>query len=209
MFPEQIHQILKEKLNFTTEDIDKLAKFHDLLLENNKSYNFISKSTEKDIWHRHIYDSAQLVKFINFKVNSSLVDLGSGGGFPGLVLSIFNKNKNFHVKLYEKSSVKSDFLENVINKLDLTALCCGSIAKDEIIEAEYLVSRAFKKLPEIMRISRENINKNHKLIILKGKNAQEEINKLPEMEKHRYTLYNSMTEENSKIIVAEIDKKLK
>ena len=58
-----------------------------------------------------------------------------------------------------------------------------------------------------MRISRENINKNHKLIILKGKNAQEEINKLPEMEKHRYTLHNSMTEENSKIIVAEIDKK--
>ncbi len=121
MFPEQIHQILKEKLNFTTEDIDKLAKFHDLLLENNKSYNFISKSTEKDIWHRHIYDSAQLVKFIDFKDEFSLSDLGTGAGFPGIVLAIFNKNPKFHVKLYEKSRVKTKFLISICDKLKIKA----------------------------------------------------------------------------------------
>lgn len=206
MLLEQIKQILIDNLNFSKDQVEKLVKFHDLLLNSNKSYNFISKSTENDIWHRHILDSAQLVKYINFNEQSSLVDLGSGGGFPGIVISIFNQNMDFHVKLYEKSSVKSDFLEDVINKLELGAICCGSIEKGEIIDTDYLVSRAFKKLPEIMRISRENVRKNHKVIILKGKSAQDEINKLPEMEKHRYNLYKSITDEKSKIIVAEIDK---
>ena len=78
----------------------------------NKKHNFISKSTEVDIWHRHILDSAQLVKFIDFS-KGSLSDLGSGAGFPGMVLAIFNENKNFHVKLYDKSPVKRAFLEKI------------------------------------------------------------------------------------------------
>ena len=61
---------------------------------------------------------------------------------------------------------------------------------------------------KIGKIARENINKSHKIIILKGKSAQEEINKLPEMEKHRYSLHSSMTEEKSKIIVVEVDKNI-
>ena len=58
---------------------------------------------------RHILDSAQLVKFIDFK-SGSLADLGTGAGFPGVVIAIFNENKDFHVKLYEKSPVKRNFL---------------------------------------------------------------------------------------------------
>ncbi len=206
--PDQIRDTLIKKLNFNAENIEKLKIYHELILKGNQKYNFISKSTEKDIWHRHILDSAQIVRFIDFSKRSNLVDLGSGAGFPGIVISVFNQNENFHVKLYEKSSVKSDFLEDVINKLKLNAICCGSIQDDEIIDADYLVSRAYKKLPKIMDISRENINKSHKIIILKGKSAQEEINKLPEMEKHRYSLHSSMTEEKSKIIVVEVDKNI-
>ena len=91
--------ILKTELKYNDDDLRRINKFVKYLLFFNKKYNLISKSSEIDIWTRHILDSAQLVKFIDFDDNSSLSDLGSGGGFPGIILSIFNKNSKFHVKM--------------------------------------------------------------------------------------------------------------
>ena len=105
----EVINILKNSLSFSDHSIEKLKKFTNLVLKENQNYNLIAKSTENQIWHRHILDSAQLVKFIDFNV-SSMADLGTGAGFPGLVVEIFNKNKAFHVKLYEKSPVKRRFL---------------------------------------------------------------------------------------------------
>ena len=105
MQEQEVIKILQEELRFTDQSIDKLKMFETELLKANKKHNLISKSNENCIWSRHILDSAQLVKFINFN-QGSLSDLGSGAGFPGLVLAIYNQNFNFHVKLYEKSPVK-------------------------------------------------------------------------------------------------------
>ena len=105
----EVINILKKDLNFTDQSIEKLKEFINLVLKENKRHNLISKSTENQIWVRHVLDSAQLVKFIDFSSNS-LADLGTGAGFPGIVVEIFNKNKDFHVKLYEKSPVKRKFL---------------------------------------------------------------------------------------------------
>ena len=107
---------LKKDLNFTDQSIEKLKVFTNLVLKENKNYNLIAKSTENQIWVRHVLDSAQLVKFIDFKSNS-LADLGTGAGFPGIVIEIFNKNKAFHVKLFEKSPVKRQFLLRVVKEL--------------------------------------------------------------------------------------------
>ena len=116
----EVISILKKDLNFNDRSIEKVKKFVELILNENKNHNLIAKSTESSIWDRHILDSAQLVKFIDFKL-TSLADLGSGAGFPGLIIEIFNKNKDFHVKLYEKSPVKRQFLSKVIKELDLNA----------------------------------------------------------------------------------------
>ena len=94
----EVINILKNSLNFTDHSIEKLKRFTNFVLKENQNYNLIAKSTENQIWHRHILDSAQLVKFIDFNVNS-MADLGTGAGFPGLVIEIFNKNKAFHVKI--------------------------------------------------------------------------------------------------------------
>mgnify|MGYP006103073667 FL=1 len=196
---------LKNHLKFSTEDIDKLHIFHEELIKFNRRYNLISKSTENDIWHRHILDSAQLVKFIDFKRNNSVSDMGTGAGFPGIVLSIFNKNPNFHVKLFDKSNVKCDFLDNVRSKIDVNYEIFGDYKGQEILSF-YVVSRAFKKLEEILRISREIIKVNHKLIILKGRNAENEINKLKLNNNFVYTLEESITDKESKILLIEIKK---
>jgi len=198
----EVIKILQEELKFTDQSIDKLKMFEAELLNANKKHNFIAKSTEGSIWFRHILDSAQLVKFINFK-KGSLSDLGSGAGFPGLVLAIYNQNFNFHVKLYEKSPVKRDFLDEMINKLKIKAVSYPNVF-DRNIESEYVVSRAFKKLDKIIQVSREMVKKPHKLIILKGQNAQEEANKAFKSYKYSYKLEKSMTDKKSKIIIADI-----
>ena len=156
----------------------------------------IAKSTESSIWDRHILDSAQLVKFIDFKL-ASLADLGSGAGFPGLIIEIFNKNKDFHVKLYEKSPVKKQFLSKVIKELDLSAEVYGDV-RDEVLDADIIVCRAFKKLERVIQVSREIAKRPHKLMILKGQNAQEEINKTLKTKKYSYKLVNSITNKNQK-----------
>ena len=198
----EVIKILQEQLKFTDQSIDKLKMFEIELLNANKKHNFISKSTEGSIWFRHILDSAQLVKYINFN-QGSLSDLGSGAGFPGLVLAMYNQNFNFHVKLYEKSSVKRNFLDEMINKLKIKAVSYPNVF-DGNIESEYIVSRAFRKLDKIIQVSREIAKKPHKLIILKGQNAQEEANKAFKNQKYSYKFESSMTHKKSKIIIADI-----
>ena len=80
------------------ETITSLIRYEELLIECNKSLNLIGNSTIKNIWHRHFLDSLQVIDFID-KNQKTLVDLGSGAGFPGLVLSIVAKDRKIPVKI--------------------------------------------------------------------------------------------------------------
>ena len=200
----EVINILHNKLKFRTKTISDIKIFVDELLKANKKHNLISKSTENTIWHRHILDSAQLVKFIDFS-KGSLSDLGSGAGFPGMILALFNENKDFHVKLYEKSPVKRAFLEHISKKLLIKVEIIGNVYEGSI-NTDYIVSRAFKKLEAIIQVSREIAKKSHKLIILKGQNAQEDLKKAFKKEKYNYKLENSITNEDSKIIIVDFKK---
>ena len=204
MQDKEVIDILKNQLNFSLKSIEALKIFVDALINANKNHNFISRSTEANIWHRHILDSAQLVKFLDFS-KGSLSDLGSGAGFPGLVLAIFNNNKNFHVKLFEKSPVKRAFLKEISNKLSIKVEIKGNIY-EETVDSDYLVCRAFKKLEATIQVSREIGQKPHKLIVLKGQNAQEDLKKAFKSEKYDYKLEDSITNKDSKIIIVDIKK---
>jgi 16S rRNA (guanine527-N7)-methyltransferase len=200
----EVKNILQNQLNYSERSISDIKIFINELLKANKKHNFISKSTENVIWHRHVLDSAQLVKFIDFS-KGSLSDLGSGAGFPGLILALFNKNKNFHVKLYEKSPVKRAFLMDISKRLSINVEVYGNVYQD-FIDTDYIVSRAFKKLEAIIQVSREIAKKSHKLIVLKGQNAQEDLKKAFIKEKYDYKLENSITNKNSKIIIVDFKK---
>ena len=199
MQEQDVIKVLKKDLNFNDISIKKLKLFSQNLILANQKYNFISRSTESDIWNRHILDSAQLVRFIDFK-SGSLSDLGSGAGFPGMVLAIFNNNVDFHVKLYEKSPVKRSFLKKIVEELNINATVLANI-HDEIIDSNIIVCRAFKKLDQVIQVSREIAKKPHKLIVLKGQNAQEEINKAFKSQKYPYKIEKSMSKKDSRIII--------
>ena len=204
MQDNEVINILQKQFSFSSKNISDLKILRNELLKANTKHNFISKSTETNIWHRHILDSAQLVKFIDFS-KGSLSDLGSGAGFPGLILALFNTNNDFHVKLYEKSPVKRTFLENLSRKLSIKVQICGNVY-EEVIESDYIVARAFKKLDEIIQVSREIAKKSHKLIILKGQNAQEDLKKAFNKKKYDYKFENSITNKDSRIIIVDFKK---
>ena len=134
-----VKHYLSDKLNFSANDIQKLEIFKKELLSFNLNYNLISKNSEKYVWNRHILDSAQLTNFINFKSSSSLSDLGTGGGFPGIVLAIFNKNPKFHVKLFEKSKVKCQFLNSLKQKIQINFSLYENDYQYHKIDSEYIV----------------------------------------------------------------------
>ena len=201
-------QILSKNLKFNDKKIELIEAFvKDVLIYNNK-YNLISKSSEKKIWKRHVLDSAQLIKLLDHKSFNSLADLGTGAGFPGILLSIFYSDiLTFHVKLYEKSRVKVNFLRGILKKLRLTnTYIYDNDYQSHIIDSDYIICRAFKKLPEILRISRETAKKPHKLIVMLGKSAQEELNKASKGMNYKYKLVPSITESNSKILLVDATK---
>ena len=201
----RVIEILKNELGFSDFSIKKLKKFHKYLLEYNKRYNLISKNTEKSIWDRHILDSAQIIKFIDTSKDNNIVDFGSGAGFPGLIITFYNENLRFHVKLYEKSPLKRAFLMNIKEKLDIKNIEIGNdVYEKKTIIADVIVCRAFKKLEEILNISRETVKKPHKLIVLKGKNAQSEINNVSLGSNYSYKLEKSITDHDSKIIIVNV-----
>ena len=200
--------ILAKNLNFDQNKLQKIELFVNEVLSYNKKYNLISKNSEKDIWHRHVLDSAQLVRHIDHKKFNSLSDLGTGAGFPGIMLSIFYSDiLTFHVKLYEKSKVKISFIKYIIEKLGLnnTAIYDNDY-QSHILNTDYIVCRAFKKLSEILRISRETVKKPHKLIVMMGKSAQDEINKASKGIINKYKLVPSITSSDSKILLVDVQK---
>ena len=110
----------------------------------------------------------------------------------------------FHVKLYEKSKVKVKFIKYIIDKIKLRNVdIYDNDYQSHILDSDYIVCRAFKKLPEILRISRETHKKPHKLIVMLGKSAQEEINKASKGLIYKYKLVPSITESDSKILLVD------
>jgi len=200
--------VLAKNLNFNDKKLELIELFVQEVLSYNQKYNLISRNSEKDIWNRHVLDSAQLVKHIDHKNFNSLSDLGTGAGFPGIILSIFYSDiLTFHVKLYEKSKVKAKFIKSIIEKLGLKHVYIyDNDYQSHILDTDYIVCRAFKKLPEMLRISRETVKRPHKLIVMMGKSAQDELNKASKGMIYKYKLVPSITESDSKILLVDATK---
>ena len=86
---QQVKTILLNDLHFNAKKVNKLDRFVSTLLDFNSKRNLIGKSTEKQIWDRHVLDSAQLINFIAFKPGTRILDVGTGGGFPVILLAFF------------------------------------------------------------------------------------------------------------------------
>ena len=160
------------------ETITSLKKYEDILIKANKTLNLIGNSTIKDIWTRHFLDSVQVIDFID-KNNKTLVDLGSGAGFPGLVLAIALKDRKIplKIKLIEKSPKKVKFLKNLINELQLNVEVINKNILQEPIKFfdDVFIARAFKPLKIILQLIHNKAKNWKKIFIFLGKTGKNEL----------------------------------
>ena len=192
---------LLNHLNVSRETCLDFEKFITMIIEKNKEINIISKETAKNeiIRSRHIIDSAQAIDFIDLNYNTT-TDLGSGGGFPGIVIAIMIKNmkKKMNISLYEKSHHKSVFLRDVSRKLKLDT---EVIQKDifGITESNLgtIMARAFKPLPAILELVYKNFNSHKNLVLFMGKNGKEILEKTLKDWELDYEIKKSITSEDS------------
>ena len=165
--------------NVSRETLKELEDYSKAIISKNKSINLISKSTERSINSRHIKDSAQTIDFINKNDIKICTDLGSGAGLPGIVLGILMKPKKplFKVIFYEKSYHKSVFLKEMTKKFNLNSeVHQKNVFEEKNLCTDVIISRAFKPLPIIFQIAKNNF-KNFKYIILfLGKSGKKILN---------------------------------
>ena len=169
------YPLLKDQ-NVSRETLIEFELFKSMLQQGNDEINIISKETAKNevIRERHIIDSAQIIEFVD--LNSSIItDIGSGGGMPGIVISIMIKNvKNLgKIHLYEKSHHKSSFLRKVSRDLKLnTEVIQENIFEAQNLDSGTIMARAFKPLPIILDLVYKNFSSYKNLIVFMGKNGE-------------------------------------
>jgi 16S rRNA (guanine527-N7)-methyltransferase len=190
-----------KKFNVSRETIEKLNIYNDFLLENNKLLNLIGKTTENNVFSRHFTDSAQIYDLIDDK--SEIIDMGSGAGFPGVIIKILMDSKKVdgNVILLDKSPKKCKFLYDLSNKLDLKFKIQNVKLEDyKFNKISTIVSRAFKKAIETIDIIFKNNDKIRSIILMKGKTYQHELEDV----KKKYTFdlekFRSITSDESYIL---------
>ena len=169
------YPLLKNK-NVSRETLIDFEAFMSMLKQKNEEINIISKETAKNdvIRERHITDSAQIIEFIDLNSNI-IIDIGSGGGLPGIIISIMIKSLKNSVKvhMYEKSHHKSNFLRKVSRDLKLnTEVIQANIFEAQNLESGTIMARAFKPLPVVLDLVKKNFVSYKNLILFMGKNGE-------------------------------------
>ena len=157
------------------ETLEQLETYHALLLKWNPAINLVSKSTIPQIWHRHFADSAQLLSAVPDKV-AHWLDIGSGAGFPGLVVAILGQTQIARVTLLESDARKSAFLSTVIRELNLSASVLTSRIEQALPQnADIISARALASMDQLLEFALRHRNANTKCLFLKGQNAELEL----------------------------------
>ena len=194
-------------IRVSRETIRSLNKYEDMLIKANNKLNLVGNSTIDQIWIRHFLDSAQVIDFID-KNDKSLVDIGSGAGFPGLIIAIIAKDRKISLKirLIEKSPKKVKFLKEIINKLKLNVEVLNQNILEEQIKFknDVFVVRAFKPLKIILELMHNRAENWEKIIIFLGKTGQRELLQASKVWDIEYKQRMSVTSNDS--IVIEINR---
>jgi 16S rRNA (guanine527-N7)-methyltransferase len=171
--------------------VDKISKYTELLLKWNQIHNLIGKSTEEEIYSRHVKDSEQIERFLQNKDRVVVTDFGSGAGLPALINAINIPEATFN--LFESTGKKATFLGNVKNDLDLKNVNIFNerIEEHPGIRSDYITARAFAELSKIFKFARNFIKADTVFVLHKGRSVEEEISNAQKKYSFEYELHKS------------------
>jgi 16S rRNA (guanine527-N7)-methyltransferase len=158
-------------LDVSRETSEKLQAFAAKVLRWNKTINLISKQSAPNIWERHILDSAQIFPLAN--PTQTWLDLGSGSGFPGIVMAIMGAQD---ITLVESDQRKATFLREVTRTLSLNAtIICKRIEDIPLQNAQIITARALASLTDLLAYASTHLAQSGKAIFPKGRIADKEL----------------------------------
>lgn len=161
------------KANVSRETLAKLQAYADTLTEWNAIHNLVAKSTLPDLWERHMWDSAQLASLVPAD-STTLADLGSGAGFPGLVLAAMLPG--IAVTLHEATTKKCAFLRAAAERMDLHVTIQNARMEDLPHQAyDVVTARACAPLPRLLEYAHNFVGPNSVCLFLKGQNVGSEL----------------------------------
>ena len=186
------------------ETFKKFEIFVEVLLKWQKSVNLISNSTINTIWKRHFLDSAQLYTYSQ-DIKGNILDIGSGAGFPGMILAMMGNN---NVNLIESDQKKCIFMREVARLTNTKVKIYNCRIEDlDYMKPELIISRALAPLSKLIEYVDNHMNKNieenkvtPKLLFLKGKNYNNEIYDLLKIKKLEIDIFPSITDDFGKVL---------
>lgn len=165
-------------MGFSNAQIEQLSAYEALIQQWQKAINLVAPSTLNDVWGRHILDSAQIWPIIReLGLPTRIIDLGSGGGLPGIVLAIAGVE---HITMIESDTRKGIFLRETARELGLTnvTVITGRIEKISGQNAPIITARALAPLKQLTEWSKPLLEPNGAMVFMKGQDFRAEINEL-------------------------------
>jgi 16S rRNA (guanine527-N7)-methyltransferase len=181
------------------ETMAKLDEFAALLREENGRQNLVSRASLDQLWLRHIVDSAQLLRFA--PSSASWVDLGTGAGFPGLIVALLHGGP---VTLVEERRLRADFLARAAESLGLRVeILASKVERLLPRQFDVISARAFAPLGRLLDLGTALSTTKTVWLLPKGRNAQTELEALDPSWQGDFRLEPSVTDSEARIIVAE------
>ena len=183
--------------NVSRETFEKMEAYAALLRDENQRQNLISSSTLGQLWERHIFDSAQLVRF-EPRAGSSWADIGSGAGLPGIVIACLVEGP---VTLIEPRRLRADFLHRVVESLQLNASLFLGRAERAQGTYDVITARAVADLSRLLKISAHLSTRKSRWLLPKGRSAERELAEAQQAWQGVFHVERSATDAESRIIV--------
>ena len=170
-----MESIIKYFPNITERQKEQFAALYDLYFDWNSKINVISRKDIENLYQHHVLHSLAIAKYITFKPGTTIMDMGCGGGFPGIPLAIMVPDVQFH--LVDSIGKKVRVASEIANAIGLTNVRTSHSRAEEIKDKySFVVSRAVMPMPDLVKICRKNISKEQAnalpngIIALKGGN---------------------------------------
>lgn len=165
-------------INYTSKELDLLEKYYDFLVEYNAHTNLTTITEKEDVYNKHFYDSLMITQVVDLTKINNVLDIGSGAGFPGVVLKIFFPN--IKLTLLDSNNKKTKFLTELIEKLGLKDVSiindrAENYMKNNLNSYDICVSRAVAYVDIISSLSTPFIKLDGKVLLMKGDFSSEEL----------------------------------
>lgn len=202
MTEEEAQAWLRAEYDVSRETWQQLETFNAMLRDEMQRQNLISKASADSLWSRHIVDSAQLLRYAPPpEAGKVWLDLGTGAGFPGIIIAILTP---YQVHMVESRKRRAEFLNQVVEQTgigDHATIIADRLENMESFPADVISARAFAPLDRLIALSHRFSTENTVWLLPKGKNAVRELKGLSPKRQKMFHVEHSLTDPAAGILV--------